>query len=401
MKMNQAIITEELQKLVDSEEMAGAALIVRKHGEELYRNTWGYANCETKVPVNYDTMYMLCSMSKPITAIATLILLEQGHFSLDDPLDKFLPEFAEEKVCETRVGQDGSYEPSEKYPEGMSLEELLKKMEYVPAKRKLTIRDLLTHSSGLGMEGIGLTYMSQVNADGDTLATRIAKWSDCPLDFQPGEGTGYSPFASMDILGHIVELVSSMEFPTFLGKKLFQPLGIKDITFLMSPEQHERFATLYKKEGSHLVPVPEEKNGLEAINAKTGYYSGAAGMIGSLEEYDKLTTMLACGGELNGVRILKEETVNSIYQERGENRLDLLPGVSWGLGMAVFYQPELSGFSVGKGTFGWSGAYGTHMFVHPESGISATFVMNREDIGGAVSPIARKVEELVFGTFLE
>lgn len=394
------IIAKEMQKLVDANEMSGAALIVRKHGKEIYRNKWGYADLEKKKPVEYNTMYLLCSMSKPITAVATLMLAEEGKLSIDDTVDQYIPDFVNDKVCEIRVGEDGTYEASEKYPAGMSLEELLKVMEYVPAKRKITIRDLLTHSSGLGMEGISQTYMSHVNAESDTLKTRIEKWKDCPLDFQPGEATGYSPFAGMEILGRIIEIVSKMEFPEFLKKNIFAPLGIQDITFLLSEEQQARLACLYSKKAGMLTCVPEEQNILKDIDAKKGYYSGAAGLIGSVEDYDKFTTMLNNGGVFNGTRIIKEETVKKIYEERGERELDAFPpGCHWGLGMMVFCEPEKSGIPVKRGTYGWSGAYGTHMFVHPESGISATFVMNRNDIGGAASPIARKVEELVFAAF--
>lgn len=393
-------INEEMQKLVDMQEMAGGALIVRHHGKEVYKGKWGYADIQGKKPVDYNTMWLLCSMSKPITAAAVMLLIEQGKMGLDDKISQYIPGFKHMRVCAKRVGVDGSYQPDPHHPEGMTIPEILDGMEYVDAKREITVRDLLTHSSGLGMEAPGLTFMERVNSHEDVLATRIAKWTNCPLDFQPGEGTGYSPYASMEILGHIAELISGYDYQTFLKKHIFEPLGIRDITFQLSEDQHERLACLYKGENGKLEYVPEKDNGLWGTDLEAGYFSGAAGMTGSIEDYDKITTMFAQGGIYNGTRLLKEETVRMIYEERGERALDLVPGVRWGLGMAVFYQPSAIGIHVPEGTYGWSGAYGTHMFIHPDSGISATFAMNRADIGGATSPIARKVEEVVFDRFL-
>ena len=197
-----------------------------------------------------------------------------------------------------------------------------------------------------------------------------------------------------------MEIVSNREFSDFLNKKIFDPLEIHDITFRMNNAQQMRFSSLYKREHEKLVYVPEEQNEF-LRESKAGYYSGAAGLIGSVEDYDKFTTMLSNGGSFHGARILKEETVRRIYEETGEHLLEFQPGIHWGLGMVVFSHPELLGAHAGAGTYGWSGAYGTHMFIHPASGISATFGMNRLDIGGAASPIARKVEELVFDTFGE
>ena len=393
-------IAKELQQLVDTNEMAGGVLIVRKRGNEIYRNKWGYMDIASQKPTEYNTMYSLCSMTKPITSVAILMLEEQGKLSLEDTIDTYIPGFVNDKVCEIEVESDGSYKPSQKYPADMTLDQLMDVMHYVPAKRKLTIRDLLTHSSGLGMGGISQHYMEIVNKYGDTLSTRIEKWKNCPLDFQPGEATGYSPFANMEILGRIVEIVSNREFSDFLNKKIFDPLEIHDITFHMNNAQQMRFSSLYKREHEKLVYVPEEQNEF-LRESKAGYYSGAAGLIGSVEDYDKFTTMLSNGGSFHGARILKEETVRRIYEETGEHLLEFQPGIHWGLGMVVFSHPELLGAHAGAGTYGWSGAYGTHMFIHPASGISATFGMNRLDIGGAASPIARKVEELVFDTFGE
>ena len=170
-----------------------------------------------------------------------------------------------------------------------------------------------------------------------------------------------------------------------------------DVTFVLNDEQKSRLAKLYNTEDGQHVFL--EEDGLwRAVSPLTaGYYSGAAGMFGTVEGYDKFVSMLANEGEWNGNRVLEKETVAKMHQRGARTVLENSPGAYWGLGMQIFADPKAMGVSVLPDTYGWSGAYGTHMFIHVESGLSATFVMNRGNIGGAGSYIARKVEELVFG----
>ena len=362
MKKYELDINFEMEKYLHSNEMAGAALIVSKFTDEVYRNKWGYADIEGKTPTQYDTIYRLASMTKPITAVAIMQLIEQGKLKLEDPISKFLNEYEKPEVS------------------------------------ALTVRDLLSHSSGMGMGPVGLEFANKSIDKNDNLEIRVRKWSKMPLDFQPGTETGYSPLVGFDILGRLTEVISGMDYQEYLRSKIFQPMGIKDITFQLSEEQHTRAAKLYSSENNKHVLIPEGDSLWQEVNPGfAGYFSGAAGLSGSVEDYHKFTSMLANNGEWKGVRILAPETVYTMQKRGAANILDSSPGSYWGLGMRVFKQPELDNLKVAPGTYGWSGAYGTHMFIHPASGLSATFVMNRTNIGGAGSPIARKVEELVFG----
>jgi CubicO group peptidase (beta-lactamase class C family) len=389
-----------MNELVRLNEMAGAALIVRKDGEEVYRGKWGYADIKSKIPVQYNTIYRLASMSKPITAVAVMQLVEQGKLNLEDPISKYLPAYEKQRVCNIAIGLDGSYRPDPDHPAGLGLPELLQTMKYELAKRPVTVRDLISHSSGMGMGPAGIGYIEHTIDSDDNLEIRVDKWAELPLDFQPGEATGYSPMVGFDILGRIIEIITELDYQQYLQENICKPLKIKDITFSLSEEQQNRVAKLYQtKEGNH-IEIPEGDDLFKAVNPINGYFSGAGGMFATVEAYDRFTSMLANGGEFEGSRIIKRETIKEM-QCRGayDKTLETMPGAYWGLGMLVMDRPELLNMAMAPGTYGWSGAYGTHMFVSPETGLSATFVMNRTNIGGAGSPIARKIEELVFGIF--
>ena len=364
MKYTTENIHETMEQLVATNEMAGAAMIVRKNGEEIFRGKWGLADIENQIPVEYNTIYRLASMSKPITAVAAMQLWEKGKLSLTDPISKYLPSF-EGKAAGTA-----------------------------------TIQDILSHSSGLGMEEESCLFFDTHLDKNDRLADRVEKWKDMPLDFEPGTKTGYSGIVAFDILGRIVEVVSGQEYQEYLKENLWGPLGMDDVSFVLNEEQLSRLAKLYNTEdGKHIYL---ETDGLwNAVSPLlAGYYSGAAGMFGTVEGYDRFVSMLANEGEWNGNRVLQKETVQKMHQRGARNILETCPGAYWGLGMQIFADPAAMGVDVAPDTYGWSGAYGTHMFIHAESGISATFVMNRGNIGGASSYIARKVEELIFNTFL-
>lgn len=362
--MREQDIQKTMEDLVASNEMSGGALIVRRKGEEIYRGKWGFADIENQIPVEYNTMYRLASMSKPVTAAAVMQLWEKGKLKLDDPISQYLESYRDQ------------------------------------AAGKVTIRDLLSHSSGLAMEPEGAAYAESLIEAADTLKDRVDRWKKLPLDFEPGTATGYSAIVGFDILGRIVEVISGQDYESYLREQLWDPLGIRDLTFTLTEDQQKRMAKLYSTEDGQHIFLPEDAL-WNMINPMTaGYFAGSAGMSGSVEAYDVFTSMLANEGEWNGVRVLEKETVRRMHERGAKTELLMGPGLYWGLGMEIFADPKAIGISVAPGTYGWSGAYGTHMFIHPDSGISATFVMNRGNIGGAGSPIARKVEALVFGSDL-
>ncbi len=377
-------IDKIMQEYVDTNEMAGGALAVHVKGETVYKNRWGYADALLKTPTEYHTLYRLMSMTKPVTAVAVMQLAEIGKLDIDAPLSSYIAGFSDQKVYE-------------KQKEGA---------DTVPIFRLVTIRDLLTHSSGMGMGIPGNLYVNKVLDIRDNLKERVKKWYGLPLDFQPGTATGYSPLVGFDVLGRVIESVSGMNLNEYFKANIFEPLHIKDMCFVPDSAQRAHVAKIYHTENGRLFPepdldsAPEMYQTVSSINASlAGYYSGSGGLWGSLEAYDRFAGMLLNEGTLDGVQILTPESVRMMRSEGAKKHLetDFFPGAVWGLGVLVFQQPQKGGFAVPRGTYGWSGAFGTHMFIAPQEKVSAVFMMNRYNIGGAASPIARKIEELVFG----
>lgn len=406
-------LTETLQNYVDENEMAGGVLIVRKNGKEIYRNKWGYADVLKKQKADYDTMFRLASMTKPVTAIGIMQLEEKGLLHLDDPVNMYLPEFKNQTVFAKKIGIMGDYIPDDDFPEDMPLNEVTEKtikMKPVPAERPVTIRDLLSHSSGMGMSMAGSAYVSQNLNLKHNLKQRVESWANLSLDFQPGTDTGYSAVVGFDILGRVIEVVSGEDLSEYFKNHIFSPLGISDMTFCLDESQEKRKAKMYHSENGKLYIEPDTATApamyelLDETDARyAGYFSGSAGLWGSAEAYDKIVTMFAQKGVLDNVRILEEKTVERMHSEGAKDYMEpvFMPGTVWGLGLLRFVDPERLPCSVNAETYGWSGAFGTHMFIDDQSGLSATFMMSRYNIGGGASYIARKLEELIFGIWNE
>jgi len=395
--MNFEKINAQMEEYVRSNEMAGGALIVRKSGEILLKSKWGYANIEARTPVEYDSVFRMASSTKPPTAVGILRLIERGKASLDDEVKKYIPEFCDMRVlADERYKIDiNNYNPIEIARKIVTFDE--SEVKTVPADRDITIRDLLTHSSGLGMEIAGLGQQGKMNYLEDTLETRARKYAKFILDFQPGTATGYSGLASMDIIARIIEVISGKPFDEYMRDEIFTPLGMTDTTYRPTDEQKKRLVKLYKTDNGEHIDVTGTAEDIDFIGAiGPNYTSGSAGLYSTVEDYDRFAAMLANGGEFNGVRILKPETVRMIYTEGAYKKLEMAPGMEWGLGMIVRKDPEKAGINVTKNTYGWSGAYGTHFFVSPEQKLAVIFVMNRSNIGGAGSYISKRLEELVF-----
>ena len=399
-----------MHQFIDNKEISACSLIVRKNGQEIYRGKWGFADVVKKTPVAYDTLFRLASMTKLVTAIAVMQLVEQNHLSLDAPITDFLPGFQNQRVYAKYIYPNGEYVPDERFPAGLNPDQLLAiglSLPTVAAERAVTIRDLLSHSSGMGQGLLGTNFLMNHTFTQDKLADRVKLWEQLPLDFQPGTQTGYSAIVGFDILGRIVEIVSGLDLDQYFKRFIFEPLQIKDLCFIPNENQTKRLAVMYHCEHGNYYTGPS----VELIPSLTwlqntsdarfaGYFAGSSGLFGTVEGYDRITTMLANEGQLDGVRILKKETVALLHTEAAAKHMEPLsvkaPGCAWGLGFVIFQEPEKIPAYVNPGTFGWSGHYGTHMFVDPKTKISATFMMNNYNGLGSMSPIARKLEELIF-----
>ena len=359
---------QAMRQLVQRGELTGAALAVNRGSEELWRGTWGWADCAQTQPVTGETLWQLASMTKPIAAVCALSLAERGLLELDVPVTAFLPEL--------HAAVNGE-----------------------PLMRPVTVRDLLTHSSGLGMSLDGTSWALAHSRLDDTLAERMTRWSGqtIPADFQPGTAAAYSPVVGFELLGRILELAGGKPLDALLRETVLAPLGMVRTGF---PDSTQGLARLCQPRSGVLCDVTDEPGVLQPFEAwHGGYFSASAGLCSTLNEYNRFVRMLAGGGTLDGVTVLRPETARLLHREGAHTHLEAFPGCSWGLGLLIFQQPQLRGLAVTPGTYGWSGAYGCHFFLTHDGSLSAVFMMNRADIGGADSCIARLIEQLVFSEF--
>jgi CubicO group peptidase (beta-lactamase class C family) len=372
-----ARIDSILAKAVEQQRVKGVVAMIAKNSKVTYYKAFG--EMDDGRPMQKDTIFRICSMSKPITAVAVMMLWEQGLFTLDDPIANYIPEFKDMKVLVMDKNAEKGYRLD-------------------PAKRPITIRQLLSHTSGLTYGFIGWPVIAQCYVDNDVSdgfrvtdgtigdwAKRIAK---CPLAFQPGEGWEYG--LNLDVLGRFVEVVSGMPFNQFLQKNVFDPLKMKDTSFFVTSEKVRRLAALYE---------PTMEGGLKKVDRKVvfrsmmtdtqsfvydpfyGYqgpkthFSGGAGLHSTASDYLRFCQMLVNGGTLEGARLLSPSTINLMVQNHmGDHIINFSPkGMKYGLGFGVYTDPAAAGSSISKGAYQWLGIYNTKFFVDPTRRVSAVY----------------------------
>ena len=352
-------IHETMQQHMAAHDIAGAVTLVMRKGRLAHFEAHGMADVEAKKPMPKDALFRIWSMSKPVTGVAILMLMEEGKVRLNDPVSKFIPEFKGMKVAMLQPSEGGAAPaPSDKI-----------EFSTADAKREITIQDLLTHVSGLGSgraSNSEIAKLTNTKRIGKTLADVIPLWGRTPLDFQPGSRYTYSPLAAFDTLGRLVEVASGMPFDRFLRERIFDPLGMKEAFFVPANEaQRARIPTVYHRADGALKAT-------KAINElfEPTYFSGGGGLMATTEEYAKFGAMLAAGGVWNGRRLLSPKTVELMGSVFVPDTLPgREPGRGYGLSVQVVNDPVRAGYRVGQGTFGWDGAYGTHFWVDPKEKI--------------------------------
>lgn len=349
-----ARVHETVQRHMDAHDIAGAVTLVARRDRVVHFEAQGMQDLESRKPMAKDSLFWIASMSKPITGVAIMMLVEEGKVRLTDPVSKFIPEFRGLKVAVLEeapgaAGGRGGAEPQ---------------FYTVPAGREITIRDLLTHTSGLVSGGPASTSEGAKVArkPGETLADYIPRLGAVPLDFQPGTRWSYSPSAGFDTLGRIVEIVSGQSFDQFLRQRIFDPLGMKDIFFHPAADRLPRVATTYHRANNALEKVDQETR-----LSNTTYFSGAGGLMTDAEEYLQFGQMLLNGGQWNGKRLLGPKTVELMSSVHAPETLPGRPkGRSFGLSVQVISDPVAANYRVSAGSFGWDGAFGTHFWVDPK-----------------------------------
>ncbi len=339
-----------VQELIATNGVAGATVAVARHGQVAYFKAFGLRDREASAPMSEDTIFRIFSMSKAFTSAAVLMLMEDGKIGLEDPVSKYIPEFKGIQVA----GTDGNH----------------------PARREPTVHDLLHHTAGLGY-GWGATPVDKAYQAARILNREIDLQEMCaalgkiPLHYEPGTAWQYS--VGIDVLGRIVEVASGQSFDVFLEERIFRPLDLHDTGFFVPPEKAKRFAALYhfdSKTGLTLQDAPGTSDYLK----KPKFLSGGGGLVSTTRDYLRFLCLIANGGELDGVRILKPASVAKMTHN--DLPLEILPirfgeelrhGLGFGLGFNVRVEHSDKWDPASPvGEWGWGGAASTHYWASPK-----------------------------------
>ena len=371
-------LTAALQRHVDSHEIAGGALRFRQHGELIEDAAVGWADIAGSSPVTARSIFRQASLTKPVIAVAVVQLIEEGAIGLDDEVARFIPSFASTSVA---LGASADWTSTA----------VQRELPVVPADRRVTIRDLLTHSSGLGQGPHSEPLVRAASLAHRVLADRVDAYAAIPADAQPGAATGYSPQLGFDILGRVVEVVTGTDLQAALRASIFEPLGMADTRFVLDDEQRTRLVRLYEYADGALRDDSDLADARNMLATPEGLYSGAAGLLGTVADFDRFARMLGGGGELDGARVLGPAGVRLLTTARSTGARRMPPTMEWGLGVIV----ETVGDEVkAAGSWGWSGAWGSHLVIDPTNDTTLVLMINRSNIGGAGSPISRELERL-------
>jgi CubicO group peptidase (beta-lactamase class C family) len=351
-------IHELIQKSIAAGNFSGAVTLVARNGKIAHFDSQGLMDIETNKPIAKDSMFRIMSMTKPVVGVAVMMMVEEGKVRINDPISRFIPEFKDQKVGVLLPNQPAA-------PAGQR--GAAPKFYAVPSEREITVKDLLTHTSGLVSGPIGNSESAKVALkSNESNADFIPRLGAVPLEFQPGTKWAYSATAAFDTLVRVVEIVSGQKFDQFASQRIFTPLGMKDTFFYPAESYKPRIATLYSKTSGKL----QKQNNPPFMNGV--YFSGGGGLISTAEDYLQFGLMLLNGGQLNGKRLLSPRTVEMM---RSVVIPDTLPGrakgESYGLSMRVVNDPIQRGTALSAGSFGWSGAYGTHFWVDPKEKVVA------------------------------
>ena len=344
-------ISPAMQKYIDENLTPGVLTAIMRKGKIVHLKTQGYMDVENEILLQEDSIFRIASMTKPIASIALMILWEEGHFQLNDPVSKFIPSFSQTKVSSTGdvSGKTGTLENP---------------------KREITIRDMLTHTAGLANSYIGnrQAYRRAMNLPRPkSNAEQIDRLSKLPLNYHPGEQWQYS--AATNVVGHLVEIISGQSLDIFLEERIFMPLDMKDTHFYLEDTKGGRLTAQYVPGKNNKIKLQDpgsEKS--RWITSPRNIFSGGGGLVSTARDYLRFQQMVLNAGELNGIRILAPSTVSLIL----ENHTDDLPiwltgpGTGFGLGYGVIVDRGKASTPLSEGSAYWGGAYCTISWIDRE-----------------------------------
>jgi CubicO group peptidase (beta-lactamase class C family) len=368
--------------------LPGTITLVARRGKIVHLSCQGKMDIEADKSMEDDTLFRIYSMSKPVTTTALMMLYEDGRFQLDDPVSRFIPAFRELQV----YSADGRHT--------------------APA-RPMTIRDLLTHTSGLTYGFMNSTpvdamYRQQGVEQSANLAEMVSKLAGIPLLFSPGSRWSYS--VATDVCGHLVELIADTPFDEFLEEQIFAPLGMTDTGFVVPEDKVHRFAANYDRtsdNGMRLIDSPESSPYLQ----DRGLHSGGGGLVSTIHDYYKFASMLLNQGEHAGTRILGLKTVELMTSNHLPNNGDLTSmgqavfsetpydGIGFGLGFSVMLDPATAQILGSPGEFAWGGAASTYFFVDPKEDMLVIFMTQL--MPSSSYPIRREMRVLAYQSIID
>jgi len=347
-------VSNSIKKDIERNNISGAAVMVAQHGEILLNEHFGSSNFLTQKPLEKNAIFRLASMTKPVTSVAALIGVQNGWFDLSDNVSKHFPEFENMYVGKL---EDGKVIPDHK-PE-----------------KSVCLQQLLSHNNGF-MASSPLyepqeELMPKSAFETNKTAVDYCFKNTC-LTLEPYYETGYSGYFAFDLIALLVERHSGMKYADFVYENIFNPLGIKDITYTPTDEQWQRTVTMFEKtDGKGGVNVDMSEHTFEGFPLT--YTCAGAGLVGTIEDYFIFAEMLRCGGNYNGTEIVKPDVFPQIYKKYVP--MEYMPNGavhSWGLGVRVSVNDPV----LPDGCWGWSGAYGTHFWIDPENDITAIYMKN-------------------------
>ncbi|NWG14553.1 MAG: beta-lactamase family protein [Acidobacteria bacterium] len=362
-----------VQRSIDEKRIAGAVTLVARRGRVAWIQAQGFLDVEKGKPMQTDAIFRICSMTKPITSAAVMMLYEEGRFLLDDPVSKYIPEFKNPKVL-SKSAAGPSYT--------------------ILADREISIRHLLTHTSGLTYHwhpDLGALYKDRNVAHGilqydGTIGDSVRSLAGLPLLFNPGERFEYS--LSVDVLGYLVEVISGMTLDDFLRKRIFEPLCMKDTHFYIPEEKLGRVATAYTwYEGKGLSRFPDEPimEGSMVYSADYPYrgpkklYAGGAGLSSTASDYLRFCQMMLDRGKLGSIRLLSRKSVELMTHDQLGT---VAPALAFGLGFGVEGEKGPLQELGSPGQFGWGGFFYTEFFVDPREELIGLFMAQLHPTGG-------------------
>jgi CubicO group peptidase (beta-lactamase class C family) len=373
-------LSRMIEARVTAGDIAGAVVAVGRRAKIVHVSSHGVADLESKAKIGPSTMFRIASMTKPVVSAAIMMMVEEGRIRLNDPVSRYIPEF--------RGMQVAMAQPAARGGGAGAAAGAAPRFDRVAANREITVRDLLTHTSGLGSGTMSNSDIANVaRKEGERLSDYIPRLGKTALEFQPGTRWAYSPGAGFETLGRLVEITSGMPLDQFFRTRIFEPLGMTNTTFWPSDAQWPRVATVYQRSDGKLTKAVMPNDTL----GRNVYFRGSGGLFSTAEDYVQFGLMLANDGESGGKRLLSRKSVEML---RAVHIPDTLPGrpagEGYGLGVRVVTNHAVRGTMLSNGTYGWSGAQGTHFFVDPEEKLTAVLMVQT-----SIAELQRDFEDLV------